>query len=190
MKIAEDFVIETDRCRLRIPSLTDIPHVFSATRHPGFNDGMVWNPPRDESELIEPYESALRTWRNGEHYGFTIEGKAAEEFIGRISIRRESKDGVWNIGFFTHPEHQGRGYMTEAGHAVVRFGFSELAAQRIEARHALWNRASETVLSRLGMHFVEALPEGFMKNGEWVPENKLAITREDWESALLEGHIE
>jgi hypothetical protein len=30
------------------------------------------------------------------------------------------------------------------------------------------------------MNFVEYIPQGFMKNGEWVEENKLGITKKEW----------
>ena len=31
------------------------------------------------------------------------------------------------------------------------------------------------------MEFVRYIPEGFKKNGQWVPENLMAIDRAQWE---------
>ena len=72
--------------------------------------------------------------------------------------------------------------MTESLGAVLAFGFGELAAIRIEARHALWNHASEKVLKKNGFQFVRYLPQGFQKRGEWVEENLLAIDKKDYPS--------
>lgn len=174
-------MIETQRCRLRCVSLEDIPHIFSATRYEGFNDGMLWEPPTKEEELIEPYQRSIITWENGEAYTFTIESKDSKNFIGRISIRKAEISGVWNIGFWTHPIYQSQGYMTECAQAVLNFGFNELKAEKIEAFHALWNKASERVLQKIGMNYIEHVPQGFIKNGEWVEENRLEISRENWQ---------
>ena len=181
MKFPTSYTIETRRCRLRIVSLEDIPHIFSATRHKGFNDGMLWDPPSCVEELSAAFEASMRAWTEDQAYCFTIEEREQRKFIGRIAIR--SKEGsVWDIGFWTHPEEQNKGYMKEALAAVVTFGFTELDATRLVACHASWNQASEAVLRSTGMIFLEHIPEGFQKRGEWVAENLLGITREEWES--------
>ena len=69
--------------------------------------------------------------------------------------------------------------MTESVKAIL-VGFETLGAEKIEAYHALWNDQSERVLKRVGMEFIEYIPQGFMKKGKWVEENKLAITKEEW----------
>jgi [ribosomal protein S5]-alanine N-acetyltransferase len=146
---------------------------------------MLWYPPANEQELIAPYETNVRAWASDYAYCFTIEEKESNEFIGRISIR--PKEGsTWDFGFWTHPEKQNRGYMTEAVSALMRFGFEDLGASRITACHAVWNRASQAVLRKAGMQFIEYIPEGFEKNGNWVPENLLCITRKEWESNQAE----
>ena len=154
--------------------------MFSATRYEGFNDGMLWEPPEREEELVEPHRNSLEAWKDGRAYGFTIESKAPKDFIGRISIRKEKEEGVWNIGFWTHPLYQGQGYMSECALAVIDFGFTELKAQRIEAYYALWNKASERVLMKIGMSFIEHIPHGFLKKGRWIEENRLGISRQGW----------
>lgn len=175
-----DFSLVTERCILRIPSERDIPLVFSATQSPGFNEGMVWEPPASVEELREPHRNNLEAWEHGSAFSFSIYLKLSEEFIGRISIRKTTTPGVWNIGFWTHPTQQGQGFMSEAAASVVNLGFEKLNASRIEACHALWNVGSQKVLERTGMKFVRYLPQGFQKRGEWVPENELAIDRDSW----------
>lgn len=58
-KIPTSHQIETPRFLLRIPNETDIPFVFSATRFKGFNDGMVWEPPEKQEDLIAPLQRRI-----------------------------------------------------------------------------------------------------------------------------------
>jgi ribosomal-protein-alanine N-acetyltransferase len=161
--IPKSYQIETARLRLRIPDKADIPFVFSATKVKGFNDGMLWEPPVDKAELLAPLLRSITAWEKGKDYNFTITDKETAKFLGRISIRETSTENRWNVGFWTHPESQQKGIMTEALNAVLEFGFLELLANQIEACYALWNTASEKVLKRNGMQFERYLKEGFRK---------------------------
>ncbi len=178
--IPKDFVIKTARCLLRYPSEDDIPHVFSATQVVGFNNGMLWEPPVHMNELYEPLRENLLAWEARTAFVFTITALPSKIFLGRISIRQSEPINVWNIGFWTHPEHQRQGYMTESAQALMEFGFNQLRAIRIEASHALWNKGSQRVLEKIGMNFVEYIPQGFRKKGQWIEENKMGITKEEW----------
>jgi [ribosomal protein S5]-alanine N-acetyltransferase len=182
--IPKDFTIETARGLLRCPSEEDIPYVFSATRLAGFNDGMLWEAPANIDELYKPLQQNLLAWEAGTAFTFTITDLHTKIFLGRIGIRQSEKN-IWNLGFWTHPEHQGHGYMTESALALVEFGFDQLGATRIEASHALWNKSSQRVLEKISIKFVEYVPKGFQKKGQWIEENKMGITKEEW----LLGHI-
>jgi [ribosomal protein S5]-alanine N-acetyltransferase len=70
--------------------------------------------------------------------------------------------------------------MTESAQACMEFGFDRLEAIRIEASYALWNKASQRVLEKIGMKFMEYIPQGFQKRGQWIETNKMGITKEEW----------
>ncbi len=186
-RIERSFTLETNRFLLRIPSLEDIPHIFSATRYKGFNDGMLWEPPEKESDLEASYHFSLKAWGDGSGYTFGIDEKETCNFVGRIVIRQTEEPDVWNTGFWTHPEQQGKGAMTEVLGEVLSFGFSRLGAIRVEAYYATWNEASKKVLERNGMQFIKHVEKGFQKNGKWVAENLMAIEWEVWE--VWEGSL-
>lgn len=180
--IPRDFRLETKRLVLQFPSLEEVPLVISATKYEGFNDGMLWDPPENDAPVIRSYHNNIKAWQSGKGYGFSLIDRSSGDFIGRISIRREEEEGVWNIGFWTHPVQQGKGYMTEAVGAILRFGFEVLQAKRIEACYALWNKASERVLKKNGLYFLRYIEKGFKKKGQWVAENLMGIERIEWES--------
>jgi len=182
MLLSRDFTIETIRCRLRCVTESDIPHIFSASRYAGFTDGMLWEPPQHVQELYAPHLRTLTAWDDGVAYCFTIETKNDGIFIGRISLRYDPQQiATWNLGFWTHPVLQRQGFMTEAATAILTFGFNYLHAARIEACHAVWNIASETVLTKIGLRFQRHIPQGYQKRGEWIAENLLALDRTEWE---------
>lgn len=164
---------------MRHISKEDIPHIFKASKYPKFTDGMLWEAPETEDELLVPYENNVKAWENDQAYCFTIETSEPIEFVGRIVIRQE-ENGVWDLGFWTHPEQQGHGYMTEVTQRILEFGFLELQAKRIQACHALWNKPSEKVLKKNGMNLIRHIPQGFKKQGKWIEENLLGINFDDW----------
>ncbi len=173
-----EYEIATARCRLRRPDESDIPHIWSATRTPGFNDGMRWEPPSSIAEIREPLRHARESWTSGNEYCWAIDsigpGKS-RDFVGWISIRREPGDREWSIGFWVHPDRQGQGFASECAASVLEFGFSRLGAKTITGAHATWNTASGRVLRRIGMKYVRTNPKGFMKNDEWVEEFEYEI---------------
>lgn len=173
-------VLTTENFRLRIPTEEDIPFIFSATRHDGFNDGMQWDAPEKESDLLKPLQDNIEAWNSGGGYTFTIESKKNNDPKGRISIRKTEEDQVWHVGFWTHPEEQGKGIMTESLAAVIKFGFNQLGAVKIQSCYAIWNKASEKVMINNGMKYVRHMALGFKKKGVWVAENQLVLSKEDW----------
>jgi len=183
--ISVDITITTDRLRLRRFSKSDIPFVFSASRYEGFCDGMRWSPPQTEEELLAPFEANAQAWQSGSGYTFTIESRSTAEPLGRVVIRFKT-GSIWDLGFWTHPLHQRQGYMTEATHALIEYGFMQLGASEIQAGHATWNIGSRRVLERAGLHFLRHIPEGFQKNGQWIEEDLLSITRLQWEQKKTE----
>lgn len=140
---------------------------------------MLWEPPESPEGFIPHFNNMLSAWESGEAYSFTIEDRHTSAFIGRISLRHE-QGTTWNFGFYTHPEKQNQGYMTEAIGRLLTFGFEELGAKLIIAKHACWNTASAAVMMKNGMTFRRHIPQGFQKRGEWVEENELGITRTEW----------
>lgn len=166
--VGRDEEIATARCRLRYPDESDIPHIWSASQTPNFNDGLAWEPPTSMAEIEEPLRRAQESWDSGNEYSWTIESRKNRHFVGWISIRRESGNREWSLGFWIHPAEQGKGFAAECAAAVLEFGFSRLGAEVITAAYAAWNTASGRVLRRIGMEHVRTIPSGPEKNREQV----------------------
>ena len=177
--LSPGLILLTRRCWLRQVSAADFDFVWDASRHPGFCDGMAWEPPAHPDELLEPFRNSLLAWEEGRVYTFTILRREDNEPLGRIGLRAV-REGVWSLGYWIHPCQQGRGYATECGHCMLHLAFHQLDASAVQATHATWNIASRRVMEKMGLSFMEHRPEGARKRDAWVPQDALQITRENF----------
>jgi ribosomal-protein-serine acetyltransferase len=67
------------------------------------------------------------------------------------------------LGYWLRREYTGRGLMTEAADACVRFAFERMGMHRIRCAAATDNVPSLRVIGRLGFRF-----EGIARQAEWV----------------------
>jgi RimJ/RimL family protein N-acetyltransferase len=84
------------------------------------------------------------------------------------------------IGYVIHPDHQGRGYATEAARALLALGFEGLHLHRITGRIDQRNPASGAVLRKAGMRMEAVLVENEWFKGEWSTEVDFAILDREW----------
>ena len=77
----------------------------------------------------------------------------------------------FEIGYWVHTGHTGRGYATEAAEALTRLAFEDGGARRVEARMDERNRRSQTVAQRLGYEL-----EGSLKSHRRDNEGRLSST--------------
>lgn len=175
--------LETERLRLRMPVFEDRDGVWSAAHHPAdITKGMQWDPPTTKEEPDEFTRIALEGWEKGDHFVWSIDDKDTGAFLGRVAIlKRKDKGFRWYIGYWLHPDHHGKGLMTEACAAAIDAVFTHLPVDSIISSHASWNEASGKVLRKIGMRHVGHDPEGFHKHGKNYPEEQYELTREEWE---------
>lgn len=102
------------------------------------------------------------------------------QFIGIINLYPQSDNGA-QVGFWTGVPWWGRGYMTEALRAVLRFAFQDLALPRVHASHFRSNPASGRVLQKAGMRREGCLRQHILKDG--VPQDLVChgMLRADYE---------
>ena len=85
----------------------------------------------------------------GINWGITIKGNP--KIIGIIGIYKfYPENHRAEIGYMSLPEHNGKGYITEAIKAVVIYGFEQMNLHSIEAIIDPDNSASERVLQKNG----------------------------------------
>lgn len=89
----------------------------------------------------------------------------AGTLLGTIGLHVVPAHRRAELGYWVGVEHWGRGHATEAGRAVLDFGFGPLALNRIEAHAFPENPASSRVLEKLGFRFEGLLRHHVVKDG-------------------------
>lgn len=179
MKLSVDHHLETSRCILRYPLLSDSPRLLSAFESDDFPKyvplGQI-----DKLEQVDDWiEGAQARWAEGQGYTWTAERKCDCTVVGQVSLVQLGKGSTWSLAFWTHPDCWGQGYATEIASCAVDYAFRELSASRVWAAAAKWNQASLRVLQKLGMKYLGENNEGYRNDDEPIPTKEFALDVSD-----------
>jgi len=98
--------------------------------------------------------------RSGVHWAITL--RDDDQLIGSCGHWRLMKEHRRSeIGYDLLRSHWGRGFMAEALHAILTFGFSRMGLHSVEAQIDPANRRSQEVLQRVGFQQDGLLRENF-----------------------------
>lgn len=110
----------------------------------------VWPPPSATRTQRWAEETAARSPTNDE-FALEIETVEGNAFAGHIATHHcDRRVGSFFYGVATLPEHQRRGYASEAILLLARYFFSELRYQKINAQVYSFNVASLALHDKLG----------------------------------------
>lgn len=132
-------------------------------------------------------ERLARVWATteltdeGQSLTLGVEITATGDLVGDVILfwhSREHRGG--EIGYVVNPDFAGRGYATEAAHAVLRLGFDDLGLHRIVARIDERNEPSARLARRLGMRQEARLVHNELFKGEWSTELDFAMLADEW----------
>ena len=146
-------VIHTERLTLR-PMIAADAEPYAALRfHP---EVARWLPPAVPG--LGPIDAARGTierfaqaWTDLGHapWGLFRDGR----LIGHGGLNWVPEFGETEVLWALHPDAWGQGYATEMARAALEFGFDALGLERIFAITKPDNRASQAVMTRLGMTY-------------------------------------
>ncbi len=105
--------------------------------------------------------------------------KKQNQIIGAIELILQREDNKGSLGYWIGKEYWNKGYCTEAGKAMVKYGFEELKLQRIYATHLANNPASGKVMQKLGMEKEGVLRKHIKKWGKYYDLVYYGILRSD-----------
>ena len=99
---------------------------------------------------------AKAKWESGEAFSYAILSDAGA-IIGSCGMMARIGPGGFEIGYWLHPGHTGRGVATRAARALALEAF-RIGADRVEIVHDVANSASGSVPRRLGFTEVARRP--------------------------------
>jgi RimJ/RimL family protein N-acetyltransferase len=172
--------LETERLRVRHLVPEDFAAMYAIESRPEVARWLYWEP-RTEAEVRESLDRRIARARDHAETGVTFGAEivATGELVGHVSLTvGPHRQG--EIGFIFHPDHQGRGYATEAAAAVLGIGFGPYGLHRVCGTLEARNTASARVLEKLGMRREAHLRENEWVKGEWQSELVYALLAREW----------
>jgi ribosomal-protein-alanine N-acetyltransferase len=137
--------------------------------HP-YNDGMA-----------EQWIATHRTkFESGELANFAIIIRSTGELAGAIGLVINRRFDCAELGYWLGRQFWAQGYCTEAGHAILNYGFTELNLNRIHASHFSRNPASGRVMEKLGMTREGVLRQHVKKWDKYEDSVQYGILRQEW----------
>ncbi|MDN3677140.1 GNAT family N-acetyltransferase [Flavobacterium paronense] len=173
--------IETERLFLRRLDNTDAEEILALRGNP---ETMKYIPrplaktKEDALEHIALIEEKIVN-NTGINWGITIKGNS--KIIGIIGHYRISTENHRaEIGYMSFPEHNGKGYMSEAIKAVIAYGFEQMDLHSIEAIIDPDNIASERVLQKNGFVKEAHILENELWEGKYWDTVIYSLLRRNW----------
>jgi len=164
----------------------DFDALFSYQSHPDVVRWLYWDVRSEDQVAKSLQEKLLGTEIRGEGDVLSLAVILNEtgELVGDFVLHLLSEEHrTAEIGFIVHPDHQGRGYATEAGRVLLRIAFEDYGFHRVIGRTEARNTGSARVLAKLGMRREAHLVENEWVKGEWQSELAYAILEREWFAA-------
>lgn len=145
--------IETERLIIREFVDSDINNLYNL-----ISDPIVMRYCSGPLDMKETYKwlGSIKKYYNeyGYDYWAAID-KMTGEFVGQLGIIKQEVDNEWMdcIAFMICKDKWGKGYATEGGKACITYGLQTLKLKKIFATVKPENKASKSVLEKLGMRY-------------------------------------
>lgn len=181
-----DYPILTERLRLRPFTRGDVDDVF-AYRSRDDVCAFLFDLPMSRQECAEAVQSRVGQvafTAEGDKIVLAVERNGEPGVIGEVSLIWRSEDNrQGELGYIFHPDFHGQGYATEAGRALIRFGFETAHLHRIFARCDARNLSSAKVMGRLAMRQEAHFRGHALVKGNWDEELIYAVLEDEWQTA-------
>jgi RimJ/RimL family protein N-acetyltransferase len=176
--------LRTERLLLRPFTDPDLDAMHDMHSREEVTRYLYWGPRSREEVAVMLERIKKMTSLDGEGRAVRLAAVLPESgaLVGDISLRlvsQEHRQG--EIGFVTHPDHQGHGYATEGAAALIDLGFRELGLHRIVGSADARNIGSARVMEHLGMRREALFRENELVKGEWTDEVIYAILAAEWQ---------
>jgi ribosomal-protein-alanine N-acetyltransferase len=173
--------IETERLILRDFIYEDWKQVHEYASKDEVTQYTIWGPNTEEDtkryveEQISKQQAEVRT-----DYEFAVVLKDSNLLIGGCGIYVADHNA--EVGYSFNPVYWGKGYATEAAHAILKLGFETFHVHRIYATCRPGNIPSANVMKRLGMKQEGHLREHLWFKGRFHDSYLFSILKNEFDS--------
>jgi ribosomal-protein-alanine N-acetyltransferase len=157
--------LETGRLLLRRMRLDDAEAMFAYASDPEVTRYVLFETHRTVEDSEAFLRLAVEGYERGDFGGWGVVLKDSGAFVGTcgMDVNYAPEHARAELGYVLSRDHWGRGLMTEAVRAVIRFGFGRMELNRIQARCIAENTASARVMEKAGMTY-----EGTLRESEFI----------------------
>ncbi|PWL72066.1 MAG: GNAT family N-acetyltransferase [Clostridiales bacterium] len=171
--------IETPRLVLRPLCAEDLADFYEYAKNPKVGPDAGWKPHESLEETrgyLEEFYKLEDVWAIAAHENGKMIGS-----IGLIEDEKRRNDAVRMLGYSLAEPAWGKGYMTEAARAVLRYGFDVLGLALISAYHYPDNHRSQRVIEKCGFRYEGRQRQAeVLFNGRICDELLYSITRDEY----------
>ena len=160
-----NLILETERLLLRPLELSDAEDMFAMDSNPKVHQYLWQNPTQTIEESIKVIEYVRSQYERNNIGRFATILKETGEFIGWTGIKfvhdhvENGNTNFFDYGYRLNEKFWGNGYATEATIAWLDYGFNKMEIELMNAYTHAQNGASNRVLSKTGMQFMEDYPD-------------------------------
>ena len=152
-------LLETERLRLRRLALSDAPFILRLLNEPSFIENIADKQVRTLAQAEAYLQGGpLQSYATHGHGLNRVELKDTGEPIGMCGLIKRDQFADVDLGYALLPEFEGRGFITEAGAAVLVQGERDHGFGRFIAIVTPGNGRSIRVLERLGFAATGTVP--------------------------------
>ena len=177
--------LETERFILREIALDDVEFYFHHFNNDKIIEGCCFPGPKTLEAAKEELERyCISPFKEDKGIRWGIVRKGDNELIGTCGYYDWNKTVCRaEIGYDLDPAYWGQGVMTEALHAVLRYGFEKMGLNRIQAIIDSNNTQSIKLVYRLGFKKEGVLRQRSYFNGQFRDDACFSLLREEWEKS-------
>jgi len=174
--------IETERLILRAWSLDDVDDLYDYAKNPNVGPHGGWKPHVDKQESIE----ILQTLFMDKYDSWAVVLKEINKVIGSIGFEHDEKRPnvkCKELGYAIAEEYWGKGIMTEAAVAAIKYAFEVMELDYISIYRNPHNQRSGRVIEKCGFVY-----EGTLRNANKIYDGSIrdvacySMTKEEYKN--------
>jgi RimJ/RimL family protein N-acetyltransferase len=156
MEATTNYILETERLRLREFNLNDTTFIIELLNSPGWIEFIGERNVKTETQAIEYLKNGpLKSYgKNG--FGLSMVETKDEMPIGMCGILKRDTLENPDIGFAFLPEFTGKDYAYEIASATLAYAMNDLKISKISAITLPHNIRSIKLLEKIGMKFIKS----------------------------------
>ena len=166
-------ILETKRLILRPLELSDAESLFELNKNPNVHKYLWQKPEKVIDESIKVIEYVQRQYASNNIGRYATILKETNTYIGWTGIKfvndhiENGNTNFYDYGYRLDEKFWNKGFATEATVFWLDYGFNQMKIDKMNAYTHSENGASNHILQKIGMNFMEDYPDQNGVNWKW-----------------------